>query len=68
VVKDKIKVLDKLVKESESVLAVTKTHSKNAKKYEEEAKVSAATAKKLGCPIAVLIYVLMSTIVVILSC
>jgi hypothetical protein len=39
VVKDKIKVLDKLVKESESVLAVTKTHSKNAKKYEEEAKV-----------------------------
>jgi hypothetical protein len=32
VVKDKIKVLDKLVKESESVLAVTKTHSKNAKK------------------------------------
>jgi hypothetical protein len=41
VVKDKIKVFDKLVKESESVLAVTKTHSKNAKKYEEEAKVSA---------------------------
>jgi predicted ribosome quality control (RQC) complex YloA/Tae2 family protein len=50
VVKDKIKVLDKLVKESESVLAVTKTHSKNAKKYEEEAKVSAATAKKLANP------------------
>jgi hypothetical protein len=41
-------VFDKLVKESESVLAVTKTHSKNAKKYEEEAKVSAATAKKLA--------------------
>jgi hypothetical protein len=33
--------------QSESVLALTKTHSKNAKKYEEEAKVSAATAKKL---------------------
>jgi hypothetical protein len=50
VVEDNIKVLDKLVKESESVLAVTKTHSKNAKKYEEEAKVSAATAEKLANP------------------
>jgi hypothetical protein len=36
--------------QSESVLAVTKTHSKNAKKYEEEAKVSAETAKKLANP------------------
>ncbi len=50
VVRDEIKALDKLVKKSESTLAVIKTHSKNAKKYEEEAKVSASTAKKLANP------------------
>jgi hypothetical protein len=58
VVKDKIKVLDKLVKESESVLAVTKTHSKNAKKLanpevkltkktEQEVKKSGTKLQKL---------------------
>jgi hypothetical protein len=35
-----IKVLDGILEKAESTLAVIKTHSKNAKKYEEEAKVS----------------------------
>jgi hypothetical protein len=39
----KIKVLDGILEKAESTLAVIKTHSKNAKKYEEEAKVSAMT-------------------------
>jgi hypothetical protein len=33
----KIKVLDGILEKAESTLAVIKTHSKNAKKYEEEA-------------------------------
>jgi hypothetical protein len=46
----KIKVLDGILEKAESTLAVIKTHSKNAKKYEEEAKVSAETAEKLANP------------------
>jgi hypothetical protein len=46
----KIKVLDGILEKAESTLAVIKTHSKNAKKYEEEAKVSAETAEKYSPP------------------
>ncbi len=50
VIDSKIKVLDGILEKAESTAAEIEIHSKNAKKYEEEAKVSASTAKKLANP------------------
>jgi tetratricopeptide (TPR) repeat protein len=51
VIEDKIDSFNELLKEAESTLIEIKTHEKKAKKYEEKAKVSAATAEKLAYPI-----------------
>jgi hypothetical protein len=49
VIDSKIKVLDGVLEKAEGTAAEIEIHSKNAKKYEEEAKVSASTAEKLRC-------------------